>query len=107
MELPHETFLRVGNDLKYVLKLTYPQLVLGDKVEIPTIEGSKIRISVNEFTKVGEILRIQSKGLKQFETNSRGDMLIIVELEMPTKISDEEKALIIDLKNLNKKVATE
>ena len=107
IELPNDTFVRVGNDLKYVLKLTYPQLILGDKVEIPTIEGSKIRISINEFTKVGEILRIQNKGLKQFESNSRGDMLIIIELEMPTKISDEEKSLIIDLKNLREKVASE
>jgi molecular chaperone DnaJ len=107
MELPHDTFVRVGNELKYVLKLTYPQMVLGDKVEIPTIGGTKIRININEFTKVGEILRIQSKGLKQFGSENRGDMLITVELKMPTQISDEEKSLIIDLKNLNEKVATQ
>ena len=33
----------MGNDLRYNLKLSYPQLVLGDKVEIDTIEGTKIK----------------------------------------------------------------
>jgi len=106
MELPHETFLRVGNDLRFNLKLSYPQLILGDKVEIPTIDGTKIRINIGAFTKVGEVLRIQNKGMRQMNNDYRGDMLVNVELYMPDKISDEEKSLIIDLKNLSEKVAS-
>ena len=106
MELPHETFLRVGNDLRFNLKLSYPQLILGEKVEIPTIDGTKIRINIGAFTKVGEVLRIQNKGMRQMNNDYRGDMLVNVELYMPDKISDEEKSLIIDLKNLSEKVAS-
>lgn len=107
MELPHNVFVRNGNDLKYALKLTYPQLILGDKVEIKTIEGTKIRIEVQEYTKTGAILRIPSKGMKQLQSESRGDLLLHVELLVPSIVSDEEKELIKSLKILNEKVATE
>lgn len=104
-ESSHDRFLRVGNDLKVTIKLTYPQLILGDKVEVTTIEGSKIRIDVEPFTKVNDVLRIASKGMKQMNSQARGDMLISIDLLMPTNITDEEKNLIFSLKNLEEKVA--
>ncbi len=107
MELPHEKFVRNGNDLKFNLRLTYPQLILGDKVEVDTIEGSKIRIEVQEYTKTGAILRIPNKGLKQLQSDKRGDLLLHVELNVPTKVSDEEKELIKAIKKLNENIATE
>lgn len=107
MELPHEQFVRNGNDLKYNLKLTYPQLILGDKVEITTIDGTRIRIDVPEYTKTGAILRIPAKGLKQLQSDNRGDLLLHVELNVPSSMSDEERELIISIKKLNENVATE
>lgn len=107
MELPHEKFVRNGNDLKYCLKLNYPQLILGDKVEVGTIEGTRIRIEVQEYTKVGAILRIPNKGMKLLQSEGRGDLLLNVELEMPSLITDEEKELVKSLKILREKVATE
>ena len=106
MELPHETFVRTSNDLVINVNLTYPQLVLGDKIEIPTIEGTKIRITVPEYTKVGDRLRIQNKGLKQLNTNNRGDMNVVVDLYIPKEITPEERDLIEKLKKINEKVAT-
>ena len=107
MELPHEKFVRSGNDLKYSLKLTYPELVLGSKVEIGTIEGTRIRIDIPEYTKTGAILRIPAKGLKQLQSGNRGDLLLLVDLNVPSVITDEERELIKEIKKLNEKVATE
>jgi molecular chaperone DnaJ len=106
MELPHDKFVRQGNDLKINVDLTYPQLILGDKVDIPTIEGTKIRITVPEYTKVGTNLKIPNKGLKQINTQFRGDMIVIINLNIPSKVSDEEKTLIEELKKFNEKVAS-
>jgi molecular chaperone DnaJ len=100
-ETTHSVFVRNGNDLKMVLNLTYPQLVLGDKVEISTIEGKLIRIEIPQLTKVGKILRIQSKGMSILNSSGRGDMLLEINLLMPDSISDEEKELIEKLKKLN------
>lgn len=104
VEVPHPTFVRSGNDLKMVVKLSYPQLVLGDKVEIPTIEGGKIRITVPEYTKIETKLQIQNKGMKQMNTNNRGDMILTIELDVPSSISDKERELITELKKLNENI---
>lgn len=99
--LPHKNFIRNDNNLLYKLKLTYPQFVLGDKIEVPTIDGNTIKITIPEFSKVNDRLRIKNKGLKVMSSETRGDMFIILDISMPESISKEEKKLIEDLKNLN------
>jgi molecular chaperone DnaJ len=106
LEVPNDKFVRSNNDLKINIKLTYPQLILGDKVEIPTIEGGKIRIQIPEYSKVGDTLKIPEKGMKQLNTNNRGDMLINLDLYIPNKITDEERHLIEELKKINKKIVS-
>lgn len=103
VEHPHETFTRVGSDLKQKLKLQYHQLVLGDKVEINTIEGGIIRIPISEYSQVGHNLRIPFKGLRELNTDKRGDLIVTLDIDMPTKLNDDVKAAIIDLKLAHEK----
>lgn len=100
MELPHKDFVRNGVDLKTTIKLSYYQLVLGDKVEISTIDGGRIRIAVPEYSKVGSNLRIPKKGLKGFGNDNRGELMISLDISIPTNISGEERELIEKLKAL-------
>lgn len=102
----HPNFVRNGDDLRFNLKLKYPQMVLGDKVEIPTIDGSDIRINIPPYSNVGDNLRIVGKGLKRYNIEGRGDMMVILEIEMPTNITDEEKELLIELKKIQNSVAS-
>jgi molecular chaperone DnaJ len=104
-EVAHKSYVRNGNDLKYSLKLKYPQLVLGDKVDIPTIDGTTIKISVPEHSKSGDNLRINNKGMKQMNTNNRGDMYIVLDVDFPKRISEEERELLNKLKNIEETVA--
>ncbi len=97
MVLSHKTFVRNGDDLRVNLKLSYPQLVLGDKVEIETIEGGKIRVAIPEYSKVGDSLRLKDKGLKTFEKETRGVMIVTLDIQIPTSITDEERELIKQL----------
>lgn len=106
MELPHKVFVRNGNDLKMNLKLTYAQLVLGDKVEIQTIEGSKIRVKIPEYSKTGTNLRVAKKGLKHFDKDERGELTIVLDVAIPESITEEERSIIEKLKEVTKKVAT-
>ena len=82
-------------------------MILGDKVEVSTIEGGKIRATVNPYSKVNEILRIPTKGMKQLNSNNRGDMLLELDLTVNDNISGDELELIKQIKNLKEKVATE
>jgi molecular chaperone DnaJ len=100
MELPHDLYVRNGNDLKMTLKLSYSQLVLGDKIDIQTIEGSKIRISVPEHSDVGTNLRIQNKGMKAYGKDNRGDLILSLGIDIPKTITSEAKEMLEKLKKL-------
>lgn len=102
--LSHKDFIRNGNDLKYNLKLKYHQLILGDKVEIPTINGSKIRIDVPKYSKVGDNLRINGKGLKSVNSTLYGNMIIVLDIEIPSEVNGEELELIEKLKKIHEGV---
>ena len=104
MTKKHDHFVRNGNDLRYNLKLTYPQMVLGDKVEIPVISGGKIRVTIPPHSNVGDNLRIVNKGLNSVN-GSVGDMLITLDIKIPEELTDEQKELIEKLKIINETVA--
>jgi molecular chaperone DnaJ len=103
-ELPHSHFVRMNNDLKLNLKLNYTELVLGDKIELPTIDGNNIRVTIPEYSNIGDNLRITNKGLFDVNNTRRGDMIINLDIDMPKQISEEEREIINNLKNLNKKL---
>ncbi len=99
-EVAHESYVRAGDDLRMNLKLTYPQLVLGDKVDVSTIDGTRIRLTIPPFINVNDTLKVQGKGLVKMGTENRGDMVLNITLDMPKEITPEEKDLILQLKNL-------
>lgn len=104
-QLQHELFTRSINDLNVHLDLTYTQLVLGDKVEVPTIEGGKIRVTIPPYSKVGHHMIINGKGLKSIKSPIRGDMILILGIKIPTSITNEEKELLKKLDEIRNKVA--
>jgi molecular chaperone DnaJ len=103
-EIPHKEFVRQNNDLKYHLKLNYPQLVLGDNVEIPTIEGRNIRIPVPEYSNVGDNLKVNGKGMKILNSDNYGDLYIVLDIEIPKEINDNERKLLKKLMDINKNI---
>ena len=100
LEVPHKVFTRFGRDLKMNLTLTYPELVLGEKAVIETIDGSKIRISVPPYSQVGGILRVPDKGTYLYLDKSRGDLIITLSVSIPKHLNPETKELIEKLKPL-------
>lgn len=98
-ELPHKVFMRNGSDLKMTFKLTYSQLVLGDKVEIETIDGGKIRVTIPEHSDVGTTLKVQNKGMKDLNKETRGDVLINLGIDIPKQISETTRELLNKLKD--------
>ena len=103
-EIPHKIFIREGNNLRKKLKLSYPQFVLGDKVDVETIDGSNIRVTIPEYSDVGSNLKVKNKGLPQYNTDDRGDLILELEIDMPKSVDGETKKII---EKLNKKLKTE
>ncbi len=96
-EEENDTFVRDGNDLIFNLLLDFPTAALGGEIEIPTIEGNKLKIKIESGTQPGKTLRLRGKGLPvvQGYGSGRGDLVVNISVYVPkTLSSDEKKALL-------------
>jgi len=85
--------MRDGDDLLHNLKIPVTTAILGGEVEVPTID-SKARIKIAPGTQAGKVLRLKGKGLPDLNGYGRGDILAIVDIVIPTKLTSEEKKLL-------------
>ena len=99
-EEKHEELKRDGNDVQYVLNLSFPDAVLGTQVEVPTIDG-KAKIKIPAGTQSGKFFRLKGKGFPTVNGYGKGDQLVIVKIWTPEHISDSERDMIEKLKNSN------
>ena len=89
----NEELVRDGNDLLHNLKIPVTTAILGGEVEVPTID-SKARIKIAPGTQAGKVLRLKGKGIPELNGYGRGDILAIVDVVIPTKLTSEEKKLL-------------
>ena len=86
----HDWFERSGADLIMSLPLHYTDLVLGKTITLPHIDGGELKIVVPKMTNSGETIEIRGKGLPRIRGSGRGDVVILVKLKMPNKVSKAE-----------------
>lgn len=97
IEEEHPELVRDGNDLLYNVFIGYPEAVLGETVEIPTIEG-KVKVKIEAGTQPGKILRLRGKGLPDVNGYGKGDLLAKVNVWIPKNLSKDEKKLVEKMK---------
>ena len=68
----------------------FPEAVLGDSVEIPTLEG-KVKVKIEPGTQPGKILRLKGKGIPDVNGYGKGDLLVKVNVWIPKNLSKEDK----------------
>ena len=98
----HEYFKRKGYDVILEMPITYSQAVLGDKIEVPTLHGKTI-LKIPVKTETGTIFKMRDKGIKHLNSHDQGDQLVKVRIEVPDKLSKQEKKLIQELKDIEDK----
>lgn len=97
---PDPDFQREGFDLVHRLSVTYPQAALGAKLDIPALEEDEEAIQtikVPSGTQSGETLRIRGAGVPRLHGRGRGDLICVVEVEVPKRLSREQKRLLKEL----------
>ena len=99
-EEKNDTFIRDGQDVIYNLLLDFPTAALGGEVEIPTIEGGKVRIKIEPGTQPGKTLRLRGKGLPAVQGYGRGmgDLIVNISVYIPKTLSREEKEAIMKMR---------
>lgn len=96
----NDTFVRDGNDVIYSLLLDFPTAALGGEVDLPTIDGGKVRVKIEPGTQPGKTLRLRKKGLPQVQSRGVvGDMVVNVSVYVPKTLSRDEKEALEKMKN--------
>jgi len=92
----NDTFIRDDSDLIYNLLLDFPTAALGGEVEIPTIEGTKLKVKMEPGTQPGKTIRLRGKGLPAVQGYGRGtgDLVVNISVYIPKTLSKEEKNAI-------------
>jgi molecular chaperone DnaJ len=91
---PHPFFKRQGDDVVCTVPIGFPTAALGGEVAVPTLDG-KGAMKVPAGTQPGATLRLKGKGIPRRTLGGRGDQLVLVSLEVPTKLTDHQKELLL------------
>ncbi len=99
-EEPNDTFIRDDNDIIYNLLLDFPTAALGGSVEIPTIDGGKVRVKIEPGTQPGKALRLRGKGLPAVQGYGRGmgDMVVNISVYVPKTLSSTERNMLENMR---------
>ncbi len=87
---PDPIFTRKRYDVYVTVPITYTQAVLGDEIVVPTVDG-KVQYNVPEGTQGGTTFRLKNKGIKYLNGRGKGDQYVVVEVEIPKRMTREQK----------------
>jgi molecular chaperone DnaJ len=90
----HAEFRRDGINILSDLKISYLQAILGCKLDVNTVDGP-VELEIPAGTQPGKVLTLQDRGVPRLGNPvSRGDHLITVQVEIPTRLKPEERELV-------------
>jgi len=92
----HPVFDRQGNDLHCVVPVSFTQAALGAEIQVPTLEGEHT-LKVPEGTQSGTRLKIRGKGVPVLNGHGKGDLLVDVRVQTPSKLNKRQRELLQEL----------
>ena len=88
---------RDGYDIYTEAEISYPQAVLGDKVEVETLDGI-VKLVIPEGTESGQLIRLRDKGVPHLEGRGRGDQFVKVKIRVPRRLGRETRKKLDELR---------
>ena len=88
--LPHSIFQRNGTDLILEVPINFAQAVLGTELTVPLVKGTE-SLKVPAGTQPGAVFTLRGKGMPKLGALGRGDLIVTVSLEIPTKLDSEQR----------------
>jgi len=90
---PHKIFTRHENDVVMEASISFAQAALGDEILVPTLDG-KASMKIPPGTQNGHVFRLRGKGFSSLHMSGKGDELVKVKVEVPTKLTERQKELL-------------
>lgn len=91
---PDPRYERHGDDLLYRLRVDMVEAALGATVEVPLLDGGSTELEIPSGTQPGWVARIPRHGMGRLGRPDRGDLLVEVDVEIPTSLTEEEAAIL-------------
>jgi molecular chaperone DnaJ len=101
---PHPHLARHEQDMVYELRVNMVQAALGDRIEIPTLEGM-VEIAIPAGTQNGQSFRLAGRGMPDVRGGRRGDQYVIAQVVIPKDLTPEQKAALRKVGGLTGKPA--
>src|SRR3984885_12297987 len=92
----HKFFERDGDDLHCVIPVSFPQAALGTEIEVATLEGAET-LKIPEGTQSGKEFKLRGKGVPHLNQHGKGDLIVEVRVQTPSKLSKQQKELMKQL----------
>lgn len=95
----HDTFVRDGNDLIYMAKISVLDLILGTEIKVPTMEGSSLLVPVRAATQTHSKIRIPNRGMPKLKGSERGHLFIEFIPQVPdiSQLTEEQQLQLAEL----------
>jgi molecular chaperone DnaJ len=90
---PHPLFARDGTDIHIQVPIPFVQAALGGEIEVPTLEG-RVPLRIPEGTQSGKTFHLPGKGLPPLGGRARGDQVVQIFVEVPTKLTERQRELL-------------
>ncbi len=97
---PHQYFQREGANLHYEKPISFVQATLGDKVDVPTIDG-EVELKIPAGTQTGTSFRIKGQGMPHLRWNGKGNLYVKVKVITPRKLSPRQKELLEEFADIS------
>jgi molecular chaperone DnaJ len=95
----HPSLVRRGTELYHELPITFPQAALGTVVTVPTVDGTE-EIEVPAGAQHGQEIKIRGAGVPRLRGGARGDLHVVLNVVVPTKLSKRERELLQELQDV-------
>jgi len=90
----HALFARDGADIHCSIPIRMTTATLGGSIEVPTIDGARVKVTIPEGTQHGHQMRLRGRGMSIIRAGNRGDMYIHTMVETPVKLSKKQRELL-------------
>jgi len=99
---PHKLFQREGANIYCRVPITMVTASLGGIVEVPTVEGSRARITVPPGTQTGQQFRLRHKGMSVLRSSDRGDMYAQIVVETPVHLTKKQQEILAEFEKASR-----
>jgi molecular chaperone DnaJ len=91
---PHRMFQRDGANLFMRMPLAMTTAALGGEVEVPSIDGGRVKVTIPKGCQQGHRFRLKGKGMSVLRSTARGDLFLEAAVEVPVNLTDKQKKLL-------------